>query len=45
MIHDIFKDPAEGGQAPYDIYKLAISSGEFKRLTKIKTLGVLERKK
>ena len=45
LIHDIFKDPAEGGQAPYDIYKLAISSGEFKRLTKIKTLGVLERKK
>ncbi|NOQ20150.1 MAG: class I SAM-dependent methyltransferase, partial [Desulfobacterales bacterium] len=45
LIHDIFKDPAEGGQAPHHIYNLALSSGQFKRLPKIKTLGVLQRKK
>jgi len=45
LIHDIFKDPAEGGQAPHHIYKLARSSGQFKRLPIIKTLGVLQRKK
>ena len=26
-IHDIFPDPADGGQAPYEIYKLALASG------------------
>jgi predicted O-methyltransferase YrrM len=45
LIHDIFKDPAAGGQAPYHIYNLAHSSGQFKRLPIIKTLGVLQRKK
>jgi predicted O-methyltransferase YrrM len=44
LIHDIFKDPADGGQAPHDIYNLALSSGKFKRLPQIKTLGVLQRK-
>src|SRR5690606_9202145 len=26
-IHDIFPNPADGGQAPYDIYQLASASG------------------
>ena len=43
LIHDIFKDPAEGGQAPYDIYNLAISCGAFHEIALIKTLGVLQR--
>ena len=43
LIHDIFKDPAEGGQAPYDIYNLAISCGAFRKIALIKTLGVLQR--
>ena len=43
LIHDIFKDPAEGGQAPYDIYKIAISCGAFRQIALIKTLGVLQR--
>ena len=42
-IHDIFPDPAEGGQAPYDIYQLAIASGLFEVLPMTKTLGVLRR--
>lgn len=45
LIHDIFKDPAEGGQAPHDIYKLAISSGTFRKVSLIKSLGVLQYKK
>jgi predicted O-methyltransferase YrrM len=45
LIHDIFKDPAAGGQAPHDIYNQARSSGRFDPLTMIKTLGVLQRKK
>jgi predicted O-methyltransferase YrrM len=43
MIHDIFQNPEEGGQAPYHVYKLAIQSGLFKVLDMTKTLGVLQR--
>lgn len=43
LIHDIFKDPADGGQAPYEIYKMAIASGAFTELPMTKTLGVLQR--
>ena len=43
LIHDIFKDPAEGGQAPYHIYKLAMASGQFQVLDMTNTLGVLRR--
>ena len=45
LIHDIFKDPAKGGQAPYHIYKLAIASGLFQELPMTKTLGVLQRRR
>lgn len=45
LIHDIFKDPTEGGQAPRQIYNLACSSGQFDPLPMIKTLGVLQRKR
>jgi predicted O-methyltransferase YrrM len=43
LIHDIFKDPERGGQAPYQIYNLAQASGLFQKLPMIKTLGVLKR--
>lgn len=43
LIHDIFKDPEKGGQAPYHIYQLAVASGLFKKLPMIDTLGVLQR--
>jgi predicted O-methyltransferase YrrM len=43
LIHDIFSDPSQGGQAPYHIYKLAIDSGHFKKVKMVKTLGVLKR--
>ena len=43
VIHDIFPNPAEGGQAPYHIYKLALSSGIFEQEAMFKTLAVLRR--
>lgn len=43
-IHDIFEDPADGGQAPHEIYQLAIASGLFEALDKTRTLGVLRRR-
>jgi hypothetical protein len=43
VIHDIFKDPAKGGQAPFQVYKIALESGQYKELEMTKTLGVLER--
>lgn len=43
LIHDLFPNPDEGGQAPYDIYKLALASGLFEPLPMINTLGVLRR--
>ncbi|MFZ5572608.1 MAG: class I SAM-dependent methyltransferase [Thermodesulfobacteriota bacterium] len=43
LIHDIFADPAAGGQAPFQVYQLALSSGLYKKLPMVKTLGVLRR--
>ncbi|MEE8043341.1 MAG: class I SAM-dependent methyltransferase [Pseudomonadales bacterium] len=43
LIHDIFPDPADGGQAPFEIYQLALTSGLFEALPIVKTLGVLRR--
>lgn len=44
LIHDVFEDPAQGGQAPHRIYNLACSSGQFASQPMIKTLGVLRRR-
>lgn len=42
-IHDIFPDPADGGQAPYEIYKLALASAQFELVEMVDTLGILRR--
>ncbi len=42
MIHDIFPDPAQGGQAPFQIYNLALASGRFREVNMVKSLGVLQ---
>jgi len=42
-IHDVFTDPARGGQAPYSVYRLAVSSGLFEVCPMVNTLGVLKR--
>jgi MMP 1-O-methyltransferase len=42
-IHDVFPDPADGGQAPYRIYRRALDSGAFKEVNVAGSLRVLER--
>jgi hypothetical protein len=42
-IHDVFPDPADGGQAPYAIYRRALASGEFAEVSVHGSLRVLER--
>ena len=41
--HDIFPDPACGGQAPYRVYQRALASGRFKEVSVTGSLRVLER--
>lgn len=43
-IHDLFPNPADGGQAPIEVYRRALASGEFDELPGTKTLGVLRRR-
>jgi len=44
VFHDIFINPEEGGQAPFDVYQIALSSGLFNEESMVKTLGILRRK-
>lgn len=43
VIHDIFPDASQEGQAPRCLYEMALSSGLFVELPMVKTLGVLKR--
>ncbi len=45
LIHDIFTHPEEGGQAPRQVYELALASGLFRECPMTRTLGVLRRRK
>lgn len=42
-IHDVFPDPADGGQAPYRIYLRAAQSGAFTEIPGEGSLRLLER--
>src|SRR6202167_3726905 len=42
-IHDVFPDPADGGQAPYTIYRHALTSGAFTEIRAQGSLRLLER--
>ncbi len=42
-IHDLFPDPAQGGQAPISIYRMALASGLFEEIEVVNTLGLLRR--
>ena len=42
-IHDVFPNPDDGGRPPYEIYKMAMSSGLFKEIHAVKSLRVLQR--
>lgn len=43
LIHDIFPDPADGGQAPFQIYQEALGSGRFQAMPMAGSLGILRR--
>jgi len=45
LMHDIFEDPKDGGQAPYEVYKIAAQSGLFRELQRTGSLRVLKRLK
>ena len=42
-VHDVFPDPAGGGQAPYRLYRRALASGAFTEVRAQGSLRVLER--
>ncbi len=41
--HDVFPDPADGGQAPYRVYRRALASGAFTEVSVTGSLRVLKR--
>jgi MMP 1-O-methyltransferase len=41
--HDVFPDPADGGQAPYRVYQRALASGAFTEVSVTGSLRVLQR--
>ncbi|AZK93870.1 MULTISPECIES: class I SAM-dependent methyltransferase [Streptomyces] len=43
VIHDVFPDPADGGQAPYRIHRRALASGAFTEISATDSLRVLRR--
>ncbi len=45
LFHDIFPDPAKGGQAPYLVYQKAVASGIYEEKPMCESLGILVRKK
>jgi predicted O-methyltransferase YrrM len=42
-IHDVFPDPADGGQAPFRLYQRALASGAFTEVRREGSLRILER--
>jgi MMP 1-O-methyltransferase len=44
LFHDLFEDPAKGGQAPWEVYQQALASNLFQQVGRIKSLGILERR-
>lgn len=43
VIHDVFPDPADGGQAPYHVFLRALGSGAFTEVETLGSMRVLER--
>ena len=43
VIHDVFPDPADGGQAPYRAYRRAVGNGDFREVEHRGSMRVLER--
>ncbi|HEY6574728.1 MAG TPA: class I SAM-dependent methyltransferase [Mycobacterium sp.] len=43
VIHDVFPDPNDGGQAPYRIYRRALETGAFREVAVTGSMRLLER--
>lgn len=43
VIHDVFPNPDDGGQAPFHIYQRALGTGAFREVTEMGSMRVLER--
>jgi MMP 1-O-methyltransferase len=43
VIHDVFPDPNDGGQAPYRIYRRALDTGQFRDIAATGSMRLLER--
>ncbi|WP_330177862.1 class I SAM-dependent methyltransferase [Streptomyces sp. NBC_01498] len=43
VVHDVFPDPADGGQAPYRVWRRALASGAFAEVSAYHSLRVLRR--
>jgi MMP 1-O-methyltransferase len=43
VIHDVFPNPDDGGQAPFHIYQRALDTGAFREASAIGSMRVLER--
>jgi len=43
VFHDIYSDPAQGGQAAFEVYRLALGSGDYRELPMVNSLGILRK--
>jgi len=43
VFHDVFEDPRDGGQAPFEVWKRAVASGTFTQVSTTGSLRVLRR--
>ena len=43
VIHDVFPDPADGGQPPYHVFLRALDSGAFEEVEALGSMRVLRR--
>jgi MMP 1-O-methyltransferase len=43
IIHDVFPDPNDGGQAPFHIYQRALDTGDFREVATTGSMRILER--
>ena len=43
-VHDVFSDPAEGGQVPYDLYREVLAGDDFVEARRVGSLRVARRR-
>ena len=43
VVHDVFEDPADGGQAPFHVWQRAVAGGAFTPVGTVGSMRVLRR--